>query len=309
MHTFPYPRNASLRIASALLVMTGIWATDLLPAPMRANIPYGPNPLQTMDYWRGNTAATLPLCVYFHGGGFTTGDKRDLSPLYLKALVDQGFAVVSVNYRLTTMPIPMQDGVRAIQFIRANAAAFKIKDTAIVSFGDSAGAMIALRLAYHNDLANPNSTDAVARRSSRLAAVGSVDGQTTFNPPQVQGWFGAPAIPLIGKFAQLFGLINVSQFELPAVQVQVQDCSAYSHITADDPPTFIQQNQDDVPVTDANVLHHPIWGQNLRSRLISVGVPVQYNNVPATGPAAMAAYFRAKINSQSSVVRIPNGNG
>ena len=46
------------------------------------------------------TAQPLPLAIYVHGGGLTSGDKSNINPVFLNALASAGYAVASVNYRL-----------------------------------------------------------------------------------------------------------------------------------------------------------------------------------------------------------------
>lgn len=68
------------------------------------DIAYGSDPLQKMDiYVPYGPSLKLPYKTFFliHGGCFTMGDKDDWdSQQQIKALTEQGFVVVSVNYRL-----------------------------------------------------------------------------------------------------------------------------------------------------------------------------------------------------------------
>ncbi len=61
---------------------------------------YGADPLQTLDYWPGETADS-PLVVFVHGGGWSKGDKRMMQGSdKLRHWQVQGYAVASLNYRL-----------------------------------------------------------------------------------------------------------------------------------------------------------------------------------------------------------------
>ena len=43
-----------------------------------------------------------PVVVFMHGGGFRSGDKQDVNVVkYATELTMRGYAVVSINYRLT----------------------------------------------------------------------------------------------------------------------------------------------------------------------------------------------------------------
>src|SRR6185369_16131454 len=79
------------------------------------------------------------------------------------------------------LPDILRDCARAVQFIRSNSKKWNIDPARIASFGSSAGAGTSVWLAFHDDLADPNSDDPVLRQSSRLAAAGSLDGQVSYD--------------------------------------------------------------------------------------------------------------------------------
>jgi acetyl esterase/lipase len=82
-----------------------------------------------------------PLVVYIHGGAFFMGDKTD-GAAERQALVTAGFAVASVNYRLTgeaIWPAQMEDLKAAFAFLRACAGELGFDGARMASFGPSAG--------------------------------------------------------------------------------------------------------------------------------------------------------------------------
>src|SRR5262245_23359011 len=73
------------------------------PKPTEANVPYVENghPRQVLDlYLPRDTAADskLPLVIWIHGGAWMGGTKDN--PL-ARVMVERGFAVASVEYRLS----------------------------------------------------------------------------------------------------------------------------------------------------------------------------------------------------------------
>jgi acetyl esterase/lipase len=99
---------------------------------------------QTMDIYIPSVAATrpLPLAIYVHGGGLTSGDKADISPVFLNALASAGFVVVSVNYRLAPQykfPAQIEDVKCAIRYLRNNAQTYGVNGSEIFAFGTSSG--------------------------------------------------------------------------------------------------------------------------------------------------------------------------
>lgn len=84
----------------------------------------------------------FPVILYIHGGAFALGDKRNIEVLpYLKGLA-RGYAVVSVNYRLSgeaIFPAGLQDVKAAIRWVRANSAQYHLDRERIAAWGSSSG--------------------------------------------------------------------------------------------------------------------------------------------------------------------------
>ncbi len=82
-------------------------------------------------------------------------------------MMQNGISVVSVEYRFikeatadgVVPPVhgPLHDAARALQFVRSKADEWNIDKTRIAASGGSAGACTSLWLAFHSDLADPNS--------------------------------------------------------------------------------------------------------------------------------------------------------
>jgi acetyl esterase/lipase len=98
-----------------------------------------------------------PVVVYVHGGGFIRGDKDeilDLKPL-LKSWLEEGWAVVSVNYRLlygnTMFPDNYKDITDALNWINENQETYKFNTSKISLVGHSAGGSLALLAGLESD--------------------------------------------------------------------------------------------------------------------------------------------------------------
>ena len=107
---------------------------DLVYAPVSAT--------QKMDLYIPTTGAgPFPLVINIHGGGFKFGDKGMLSETTGKALLNAGYAVASIDYRLSgeaIFPAAVQDAKAAVRFLRANAAQYNLNPDKIAVFGQSA---------------------------------------------------------------------------------------------------------------------------------------------------------------------------
>jgi acetyl esterase/lipase len=107
-------------------------------------------------YPAGNHPAPLPVVIYTHGGGWVTGSKQGIaagpmSQVGLK-LLDAGFCVVAVNYRLwnSKAGIVMRDCVidakDAVRYLAFRADELGLDVLRFHTFGDSAGGQIAQML-------------------------------------------------------------------------------------------------------------------------------------------------------------------
>jgi len=91
----------------------------------------------------------LPVYVYFHGGGWTSGDKAPLTR-YCASQALGGMIVVNVNYRMAPrhhMLHMLQDANAALAWVVDNVAAAGGDPRRIVLGGDSAGGQISAMLA------------------------------------------------------------------------------------------------------------------------------------------------------------------
>jgi acetyl esterase/lipase len=108
------------------------------------DLPYASlSPSQKLDvYLPDEGDGPFPVVLYIHGGAFAHGDKLNIEVLpYLKSLA-RGYAVVSVNYRLSgeaIFPAGLQDVKAAIRWVRANSAQYHLDGNRIAAWGSSSG--------------------------------------------------------------------------------------------------------------------------------------------------------------------------
>jgi len=88
-----------------------------------------------------------PVVVWLHGGGWRKGSRKNCGRTAI--LADRGFAVASIDYRLTgTAPFPAQivDALAACRWIRANGNRYGLDASRVGAWGSSAGAHLAALL-------------------------------------------------------------------------------------------------------------------------------------------------------------------
>jgi acetyl esterase/lipase len=84
----------------------------------------------------------FPVILHIHGGAFAIGDKRDMYLMSYFLGLKRGYAVVSVNYRLSAeaiFPAGLQDLKASIRWLRANQAQYYLDGNRIATCGGSAG--------------------------------------------------------------------------------------------------------------------------------------------------------------------------
>ena len=147
-----------------------------VPNPTLSELAYGDHERQVLDFWKAPSDKPTPLVFVIHGGGWMGGSKERLNRFVdAPALLKEGISVVAINYRYIRnaqelkppVKAPLHDAARALQFVRSKAAEWNIDKSRIAAAGASAGACSSLWLLYHDDLADPESEDPIARESTR----------------------------------------------------------------------------------------------------------------------------------------------
>jgi acetyl esterase/lipase len=239
--------------------------------PTYADVPYAPHDMTVLDFWQAPGDGPRPLLVYIHGGGWTAGDKRQ-APSVIQPFLDRGISYAAVNYRLTPqnpLPTPVHDAARAIQFLRSKADEWNIDKSRIALTGGSAGACTSMWLLLHDDLADPDADDPVARESTRVTAAAVSAGQTSIDPKVIEGWLG-PNVLKHRMIAMAVGeqTIEDALAEYDRYRDLYVEFSPYNHVSEDDPPLLMTYGGNmTLPSQDAgHGIHHPVYGVKLKEK-------------------------------------------
>lgn len=250
-------------------------ADDDLP-PTKADVSYGPDATNVIDFWKAEGEGPRPLLVYIHGGGWTGGDKKQ-SPANFRPFLAKGISYAAINYRLTPinpLPAPVHDAARAIQFIRSKAKEWNINKDRIALTGGSAGACTSMWLLLHDDLADSSSSDPVAHESTRVTAAAANAGQTSIDPKVIEGWLGPNVLKhrminmAVGEKTIEDAIKNYDQHKALYVEF-----SPYNHVDGKDPPLFMTYGENmKLPSEDAgHGIHHPVYGVKLKEKADAAG--------------------------------------
>ena len=135
------------------------WSTP----PTFPNEAYGPrtdvNPdligdNHLFDVWCPDGEGPFPVMIYAHGGGFSSGSKMKAIGS-MPNLAKDNIVFISINYTLKQGPkIAINEGVDAINYIKANHAKYKIDPEKIFLNGNSAGGIMMNYIIYNLKIPN-----------------------------------------------------------------------------------------------------------------------------------------------------------
>jgi acetyl esterase/lipase len=163
-------------VLAALAAVMAASAQTPQPAASR-NLEYsrppGGPPL-LLDLYRPDAGGPFPLIVWIHGGAFRSGNKEGI---WYKPILNQtarGYAVASIDYRLSGVakfPALVVDAKAAIRWLRANAAQYNLKADRIVVAGESAGGYQAAMLGTSGGVTEWEGPAGNSKESSRVQGV------------------------------------------------------------------------------------------------------------------------------------------
>jgi acetyl esterase/lipase len=273
-----------------------------VPKPTLTEVRYGTHERHILDFWKADSTTPTPLAFVIHGGGWQGGEKERVDRFVdVPALLKAGISVVAINYRFVKMaeaegiqpPVkaPLHDAARALQFVRSKAAEWNLDKNRIGAAGGSAGACSSLWLAFHNDLADPKSSDPVARESSRLQAAAVTGAQTTLDPQQMVEW-----TPNSKYGGHAFGLKTFPEFLAAREKILpwIAEYSPYALVTSDDPPVYLTYSAPPAlgqPQKDPT--HTSNFGLKLQQHCQTLRVPCElfYPDAPHTQHPTPTAFL------------------
>jgi len=166
-HTWP-PRESQLAAggqatgnleATSLIVdfFLGRRASSSLPTTVAYKSVAGIDPdLLSLDIHAPASAQNAPVVMWVHGGGYAIGDKANQMTDKIPLFNEQGWILVSVNYRLSTpdkgaaqYPDHFLDAAAAVAWVQENIPAYGGDPDRIALLGHSAGADIVSNVAVN----------------------------------------------------------------------------------------------------------------------------------------------------------------
>jgi acetyl esterase/lipase len=127
---------------------------------IRLDVPYGGGPQENLclDVYLPTGNGPHPALLCFHGGAWQHGSQRQYES-WGPWLAERGYAIIAVDYRLTTQVSPAWPGVwedvcLSLDWLIAHAPSLQIDPARIGTIGDSAGGHMAAMLSLHEKTAH-----------------------------------------------------------------------------------------------------------------------------------------------------------
>jgi len=205
-----------------------------------------------------DSAEPLPVVLYLFGGSFEMGNKYQLGLSNIESLPLDGFAVVSIDYRLSDkaiFPAQLEDAKSALQWVSTHAAQYNLNANKIGVWGMSAGGMLAALVGVSSQLSVQEGKLVALQGGSvgQVQAVVDYYGPSDFLLGDAQApegvdldWASADSWPS----RYLGGAIG-------DVPEQVAATNPISYVSADDPPFLIVHGDQDetVPLQQSEILY------------------------------------------------------
>ena len=214
----------------------------------------------------------LPVIVWIHGGAWAAGSKEGCPPLR-QGFVARGYAVASLNYRLSgdsIFPAQIEDCKAALRWLRAHAKEYNLNSDRIGVWGSSAGGHLVALLGTSGDV-KEFEVGEHTNFSSRVQAVCDFYGPTDVTQ------MDAHALP----GGQKHDPTNSPESRLIGGPIQENTAKAarvnpITFVTPDDPPFLIVHGD-----ADPLVPHHQ--SELLFAALKKTGVTVRFHTIKGAG--------------------------
>jgi acetyl esterase/lipase len=259
---------------------------------INANIPYAADTLamHTLDiYAPSNNGKKVPLVIWIHGGGWRQGDKYgDMENMKttINAIVANGFAVASINYRYSTtaiFPAQIQDCNQALDFLYKNADKYLLDKDNIAIIGFSAGGYLASLIGTSNN--NKINAFYYNKKQPAFKIKGVID---CYGPTDFIARIGSMDLNEGEQKSTSTALLGAQPLLRPDL---AKIASPTTYVDENDPPFLIFHGDKDqtVPITLSKLLDSYLKLANVKSEFVIV------HDAPHGGPLFNSVDIKNKI--------------
>lgn len=149
----------------------------------------------------GDSAGTLPMVLFIHGGGWRSGDKSFQHPLAIETAA-KGYITASVEYRLSPeakYPASVEDIMDAVIWLKKNAGKYGGNPAKFALSGCSSGGHLAAFCGVTSGVEKFKRIDAETGITADVQAVVDIDGVLDFTHPAESGKDTSDLYPSVGR--------------------------------------------------------------------------------------------------------------
>jgi acetyl esterase/lipase len=186
-------RKSVRALISLLLLALFTGCAAITPPPpgesIRRGLVYASRPTGDLhlDLYLPAAPAPHPIVIWIHGGGWKYGDKAWM--FFIRKLTRQGYAIVSVQYRLSgtaEYPAQLNDCLEAFRWVKTNAASQGLDAKNVFVAGASAGGQLAAMIALQESRRNVRAA-MVMYPATDLTGFGDNNTKKGYLPPLLGG--------------------------------------------------------------------------------------------------------------------------
>lgn len=188
-----------------------------------------------------NISQPLPVVIWIHGGGWSSG-RKDRPPAV--NLVEDDYVVASIDYRLSgeaPFPAQIEDCKAAVRWLRANAAKYHLDPDHIGAWGHSAGGHLAALLGTSGGVPALEGDGDNLSYSSRVQAVCDMSG-----PADILGLYENASGASSDRARKARTAIQALLAESPEQdKAKAMAASPITYVSKNDPPFLLIHGEDD----------------------------------------------------------------
>jgi len=241
------------------------------------DVDYGTGERQQLDVLLPRTSAIRGVVLFFHGGGFTAGDKAqafdEFTEDIMQSLLDNKVAVVTANYSFLTTSgsegviSALEDGALALRFLENHLDDLGIPSNKIILAGVSAGAGIAQWNAFK------------PQRSEQIQAVVALAAQSTYDLYEWENIFPGFQLDALRQMSPILQALFLQFYGGQPSQADLDAVDYRSFMDASDPALYVYNFAGDEVIDtngsiDFDVLYHSYRHSDyLRAKAIAEEIP------------------------------------
>lgn len=227
------------------------------------NLTYGPHNKQSLDVYTDTSGTTEPIVVMVHGGGWYSGDKKQVSQ-YANELASHGFVVFNINYRLDSAsqpgyPLEVDDVQLATQWAMQNSTKYNGDKQNIILMGGSAGGTLVVLASQRLNAETNNTVKKVVSLSGPMDLVAKLASANTHpSSTSTAGADGLNILWYLGCSSYQNCSTQTAQAASPLYGVQATSCANF---------LILNSKSELIPLSQAESMQTALRNANCKSTL------------------------------------------